>query len=134
MADSDSDGDAVEQIDQIRWDIERGENAGDPSFIDEHCADDVVGISPGHPPAVGKEASKKALEERFDAFDVEVEYSSEELVVGEALAFDRLTAHSTRIPKDGGEPIERTADSLWVYRQSPDGEWKQIRAIWNYRE
>lgn len=133
MPDSDSHGD-VEQINQIRRDIERAENAGDPSFIDEHCGDDVVAISPGHPPAVGKEASKKSLEELFGAFDVEVEYSSEEVVVGEELAFDRLTARETHIPKDRGEPIEHTVDSVWVYRQSPDGEWKQIRAIWNYRE
>lgn len=134
MPDSESHGDAVEQITQIRRDIERAENAGDPSFIDEHCTDDVVAISPGHRPAVGKEASKNSLEELFAAFDVEVEYSSEEVVVGEELAFDRLTAQETHIPKDGGEPIEHTADSVWVYRRSPDGEWKQIRAIWNYRE
>lgn len=134
MPDSESHGDAIEQIDQIRRDIERAENAADSSFIDEHCADDIVAISPGHPPAVGKEASKKSLEELFGAFDVEVEYSSEEVVVGEELAFDRLTARETHIPKDNGEPIEHTADSVWVYRQSPAGEWKQIRAIWNYRE
>lgn len=134
MPDSESNNDAVEQINQIRQDIERAENAGDPSFIDEHSADDVVAFFPGHPPAVGKEACKRSLEELFEAFDVEVEYSSEEVVVGEELAFDRLTAQETQIPKDGGDPIEHTADSLWVYRQSPDGEWKQIRAIWNYRE
>lgn len=134
MPDSESHGDDLAQINRIRQDIERAENAGDPSFIDEHCADDIVAISPGHPPAVGKEASKKSLEELFGAYDVEVEYSSEEVVVGEELAFDRLTARETHIPKDGGEPIEHTADSVWVYRKSPDGKWKQIRAIWNYRE
>lgn len=134
MPNSENHGDAIEQIDQIRRDIERAENAADSSFIDEHCADDIVAISPGHPPAVGKEASKKSLEQLFGAFDVEVEYSSEEVVVGEEFAFDRLTARETHIPKDRGEPIEHTVDSLWVYRQSPDGEWKQIRVIWNYRE
>lgn len=134
MPDSKGDDEAVKQINQIRRNIELAENAGDPSFIDEHCADDIIAISPGHPPAIGKEASKRSLKELFAAFDVEVEYSSEEVVVGEDLAFDRLTAKETHISKDGGDPVEHTADSVWLYRKSPAGEWKQIRAIWNYRE
>jgi ketosteroid isomerase-like protein len=134
MADNESQSDAAEQISEIRQEFERAENAGDSSVVDEYSTDDVVAISPGHPPAVGKEASRKALDEQFGTFDVEVDYTSQEVVVGEELAFDRLTAHETHIPKDGGEPIEHTADSVWVYRQSPDGEWKQIRAIWNCRE
>lgn len=134
MADCEDSNDAVEQINQIRREFERAENMGDSSIVEECCADDIVVISPGHPPAVGKEAAKQALEDLFAAFDVEVEYTSEDVVVGEELAFDRLTASETHIPKDGGEPIEHSADSVWVYRQSPDGEWKQIRAIWNYRE
>lgn len=134
MADNESHSNAVKQINEIRREFERAENAGDSSVVDEYCADDIVAISPGHPPAVGKEASRKALDELFEAFDIEVDYTSEEVVVGEELAFDRRTAHETHIPKDGSEKIEHTADSVWVYRRSPDGEWKQIRAIWNYRE
>ncbi|PSP54650.1 hypothetical protein BRC82_08900 [Halobacteriales archaeon QS_1_67_19] len=125
--------DAVAQIDEIRRAFERAENEGDSSVVDEHCAEDVVAIPPGRPPAVGREAAKQALEELFAAFEVEVSYTSEEVVVGEELAFDRLTASETHTPKGRGEPIEHSADSLWVYRRSPDGEWKQIRAIWNYR-
>lgn len=134
MADNESHSDAVEQITQIRRAFERAENAGDPSVIDEHCADDVVAVPPGQPPAVGKEAGRQALEDLFAAFEVDVEYTSEEVVVGEKLAFDRLTVTETYIPKDGGEPIEHSGDSLGVYRRSPDGEWKHIRAIWNWRE
>lgn len=134
MPDDMTHADGVEQITQIRQEFERAENAGDSSVVDEYCADDIVAISPGRPPAVGKEASKEALDNLFAAFEIEVEYNSEEVIVGEELAFDRLTAQETHIPKDGGEPIEHIADSLWVYRRSPDSEWKQIRAIWNYRD
>ena len=134
MADTESHDDAVEQINRIRRDFERAENAGDSSVIDEHCADDIVAIPPGQPPAIGKEACKQALDDLFAAFDLEVKYTSEEVIVREDLAFDRLTATETHIPKGGGEPIKHSADSLWVYRRLPDGEWKQIRAIWNYRE
>lgn len=134
MPDDKTSADPVEEINQIRQEFERAENAGDSSVIDEYCADDIVAISPGRPPAVGKEACKAALDNLFAAFEIEVDYTSQEVIVGEELAFDRLTARETHIPKDGGEPIEHKADSLWVYRRLPDGEWKQIRAIWNYRE
>lgn len=134
MTDSSGHGDAVEQITQIRQAFERAENAGDSSVIDEHCTEDVVAIPPGQPPAIGRDAAKQALEGLFAAFDVAVEYSSEEIVVEENLAFDRLTATETHTPKQGGEPIEHSVDSLWVYRRSPDGEWKQSHAIWNYRD
>lgn len=134
MASDERSGDAVEQIAQIRREFERAENAGDSSVVDRHCAEDIVAIPPGQPPAIGKAAAREALEALFAAFDVEVEYTSEEVVVGGDLAFDRLRATETHIPKDGGEAIEHSADSLWVYRRSPEGEWKQIRAIWNYRE
>lgn len=134
MADSESHADAVEQITQIRQAFERAENAGDSSVIDEHCTEDVVAIPPEQPPAVGREAGKQALDALFAAFDVEVEYTSEEVVVGENLAFERLSATETHTPKDGGEPIEHSADSLWVYRRLPDGEWKQSHAIWNNRD
>lgn len=134
MADSASHGDAVEQITQIRQAFERAENAGDSSVIDECCTENVVAIPPGQPLAVGKDAAKQALEGLFAAFDVEVEYASKEVVVGEKLAFERLTATETHTPKQGGEPIEHSVDSLWMYRRSPDGEWKQSHAIWNYRD
>lgn len=134
MVDNETSTDAVEQINQIRREFERAENAGDSSVVDEHCTDDVVAMPPGQPPAAGRDAAKQALEALFAAFDVKVEYTSEEVVVGEELAFDRLTAHETHTPRDGGEPIEHTVDSLWVYRRSPEGEWNQTRAIWNYRD
>lgn len=122
------------QLDRIRQAFERAEIGGDTSVIDEHCADDIVAMPPGQPPTVGNEASKQGLGALFEAFDVDVEYTSEEVVVGTELAFDRLTARETHTPKDGGEPVEHTVDSLWVYRREPDGEWKQVRAIWNYRD
>lgn len=134
MPDQETHTQAVEQINQIRRDFEAAENAGDSSVIDRHCTEDVVAMPPGQPPAFGKEAAKQALEGLFAAFDVEVEYTSEEVIVGEELAFNRLTATETHIPKEGGEPMEHSADSLWVYRRSPDGEWKQSHATWNFRD
>lgn len=134
MAGDHPSADAVEQIGEIRRAFERAENAGDASVVDEHCADDVVAMPPGGSPTVGKAASKQALEDLFDAVNVDVDYTSEEVVVGEDFAFDRLRVSETHVPKDGGEPVDYSGDSLWVYRREPDGEWKQIRAMWNWRE
>lgn len=125
---------AIEQITEIREAFERAENMGDASVIEKHCTDDVVVMPPGQPPAVGKEVAKRGMEELFEAVDLEIEYTSEEIVVDGDIAMNRLSARETHIPKDGGDAIEHTADSLWIYRRSPDGEWKQSHAIWNYRE
>lgn len=129
-ASSDSDGQAVKQIHQIRWEWERAENEGDPGIIDRHATDDVLSMPPGEPPVVGAEADKEHLREWFDQFDIEIEYTSDEVVVSGDLAFDRGIASHRRVPKKGGDPIEGTASYLWVYRRTSEG-WKQIRAIWN---
>lgn len=126
----DAERQAVEQINRIRREWERAENEGDPSIIDRHGANDIIAMPPGDPPVAGADASKKYMQELFKRFDVEVEYASDEIVVGETLAFDRGTASQRLVPKGGGEPIEDTYSYLWVYRRTPEG-WKQTHAIWN---
>lgn len=121
---------AVERIDQIRREWERAENQGDPSIIDRHAAADVVAMPPGNPPIVGGDASKNFLREWFSRFDVEVEYTSEEIVVSGDLAIDHGTAFQRMVPTGEGDPIEGTYSYLWVYRRTGEG-WKQVRAIWN---
>lgn len=121
---------AVQQINEIRREWERAENQGDPSIIDRYAAADVVAMPPGNPPIVGADASKNFLREWFSRFDVEVEYTSEEIVVSGDLAFDHGTAFQRMVPKGEGDPIEGTHSYLWVYRRT-EQEWKQIRAIWN---
>lgn len=121
---------AVQQINKIRREWERAENEGDPSIIDRHAADDVIAMPPGRPPVVGAEAGKKSLRKWFNRFDVNIEYTSEEVLVSDEIALDRMTSSSHLVPKGGGEPIETTGSSLWIYRRMPEG-WKQILAIWN---
>lgn len=135
MSQNTKDRDEVrEQIRYIRRAMERDENAGDPSFIDEYCMDDVVVIPPGQPPIVGKEAGKQVFEEMFGALDIDLEFTSEEVVVGADLAIDRITSQETHTPKAGGEPTEKTADALYMYRRSPDGDWKVSHMMAAYRE
>lgn len=130
---SDAKSQAVQQISQIRREWERAENEGDPSIIDRHAADDVIAMPPGRPPVVGAEAGKKGLRKWFNRFDVNIKYTSNEVLVSGDLALDRMTSSSRLVPKGGGDPIETTGSSLWVYRRTSEG-WKKILAIWNKNE
>lgn len=121
----------VERLHQIRRAWEQAENEGDPSIIDRYATQDVVAMPPGRPPSVGAEAGKRLMQKLFEAFDMEVTYDSEEIVVNGDLAFDRGTASQKMVPKSGGEPTEGEYSYLWVYRRVPEEGWKQSRAIWN---
>ena len=134
MADDERSITDVERIAEIRREIERAENAGDPSFIDEYATEDIVAMPPGQQPNIGKAAGKENLRDRFATFDVRVDYTSEEIIVGEEFAFDRGTATATHVPKNGGEALERTSNYLWLYRRTSDGDWKQFRVIYNTSE
>lgn len=121
----------TERIARIRREVERAENAGDPSFVDEYCTEDVIAIPPGQEPNVGREAAKANLRELYANVDVEIEYTSEEIVVGEEFAFDRGSGRTVHTPIDEGEPVKHAGNYLWLYRRNPENEWKQYRVIWN---
>jgi ketosteroid isomerase-like protein len=115
-------------IDRIRQAFEAAQNAGDANAAVRHFADDIVGMPPGGPPLRGPEAPG-ALRQYLEAFDVDVQYRSEEIVLVGEWAFDRGTFTETRTPKKGGASIEGAGSYLWVYRRV-GGEWKQARLIW----
>lgn len=134
MVDDSKQKENEERLHQIRQDFKRGENAGDPEIIDKYVADDAVVMPPERSKVMGKDAIKNMMENVFATYDIEIDYTSEEIVVDDELAFDRGTASEILTPKDGSDAIEHAVDYLYVYRRTADGEWKQIRAIWNYTE
>lgn len=88
-------------------------------------------MGPNLTPAAGAADVTAAMAVFFDAFTMDVEYTSAEMVVSGDVAYDRGTYSQTLTPTGAGDPITENGNYLWVYRRSPDGSWKQSRIIWN---
>jgi hypothetical protein len=71
------------------------------------------------------------MREFHDAFVVQVEYNSQEVVICGDWAFDRGTERYTLTPKAGGASIRKSGNYLYLYQRQEDGSWKQSRVIWN---
>lgn len=122
---------ALQQLNKIRREWAQAETNGDPSIIDKYGAEDLVHMPPGRPPVVGADAARKMMQKWFEAYEVEVNLNSKEIVVSGDLAIDYGTGYQRQVPKDGGESMEGNYSYLWVYRQESNGDWKQTHAIWN---
>lgn len=118
-------------IDRARQDTEAAENAGSVERMRVHFADDIVMMGPNMPAVSGAANVAEAMRGFFDTFDVQIQYSSEEIVIAGDWAFDRGTYRHTLTPKQGGPSLNETGKYLWVYRRVPDGSWRQARVIWN---
>ncbi len=106
------------------------ENAGSAEQARVHFADDLVVMGPNSI-VTGADSVAAAMRAFYDAFTVQVEYSSQEVVASGDWGFDRGTLSYTLTPKRGGAPIRANGKYLWIYRRQSDGSWKQSRVIWN---
>jgi ketosteroid isomerase-like protein len=130
MGDDQRRADGAEQLDRVRAAVERATNQGDPTYVADHGVEDVVAMPASGDPRVGKEACTEAIAEFFAEYDVEIEYHSEEVVVGGLFAFDRGTASERVESKEYDEFLEHEMEYFWLYRKTDDGEWKQFRLVW----
>jgi ketosteroid isomerase-like protein len=123
--------DQRERLDRIRRETQAAENESSVDRMRVHMADDVVMMAPNMPPVTGVANAAQAMRQFFDAFEVQINYTSSEIVVAGDWAFDRGVYSQTLTPKQGGAPLRESGKYLWLYRRTPDGSWKQARVIWN---
>ena len=119
------------RLDSIRRETEAAENDESVDRMRVHMAEDVVMMAPNMPPVTGAANAAEAMRQFFGAFEVQIRYTSTEIVVAGDWAFDRGTYSQTLTPKRGGAAHNETGKYLWLYRRAPDGSWKQARVIWN---
>ncbi|TDR23852.1 YybH family protein [Marinicella litoralis] len=119
-------------IDKARQETEAAENAGSVEDMRKHFADDIVMMGPNMPVIAGIVDVTGAMRGFFEAFDIQIKYSSEEIVIADDWAFDRGTFTQILTSKvQGGPPKNELGKYLWVYKRMSDGSWKQARVIWN---
>lgn len=111
--------------------FQAAENAGSVDKFRSFFADDLVMMGPDKPPVIGGDSVAALMRVFHNAYTVQVEYMSQEIVVSGDWAFDRGTEQYTLTPKSGGEPIRKSGNYLYMYQRQKDGSWKQSRVIWN---
>ena len=117
-----TDEDAIRQLVATWLDASR---AGDTDKVLSLMTDDVVFLTPGHPPMRGKAAFAASLSS-LKSFDIQGRSEIEEIeIVGDwAWMWTRLTV--TMTPKNGGPPVERAGNTLSILDRRA-GAWKIAR-------
>ena len=124
--------DETEIFNAMRADFLEALNSGDVDGYLEYLSDDAVVMPPNEPALVGRGAILSWLQAFFGQFSVQEEWSSREVMIAGAFAYDwgRYTAIVT--PLEGGERTLSSGKYLWVIRRQPDGGWQYTRLIWNH--
>jgi uncharacterized protein (TIGR02246 family) len=117
-----TDEDAIRQLVATWLDASR---AGDTDKVLSLMTDDVVFLTPGHPPMRGKAAFAASLAS-LKSFDIQGRSEIEDIeIVGDwAWMWTRLTV--TMTPKNGGPPVERAGNTLSILNRRA-GAWKIAR-------
>ncbi len=99
--------------------------AGDTGKVLSLVTDDVVFLTPGHPPMRGKAAFAASLAS-LKWFDIQARSEIEEIeILGDwAWMWTRLTV--TMTPENGGPPVERAGNTLSILNRRA-GAWKIAR-------
>jgi len=113
-----ADEDAIRQLVATWLDASR---AGDTDKVLSLMTDDVVFLTPGHPPMRGK-AAFAASQASPRAFSIIARGEIEELrILGDwAWMWTRLSV--TMTPRDGGPPVERVGNTLSILTRRA-GTW-----------
>jgi uncharacterized protein (TIGR02246 family) len=117
-----TDEDAIRQL-VVTWlDASR---AGDADKVLSLMTDDVVFLTPGHPPMRGKVAFAASLAS-LKSIDIQARSEIEQIeILGDwAWMWTRLTV--TMTPKSGGPPVERAGNTLSILNRQA-GTWKIAR-------
>jgi uncharacterized protein (TIGR02246 family) len=122
----------VTVLSEIRERLTAAENAGDPEPICAAMADDMVLMVPSARVQEGKSACaafvRAVLPSLLQEFERHVSYTSAEIQVFGANAFDRGTFSFSVTPRAGGPAKMNVGKYLWFYTRTDDG-WRLTRVI-----
>jgi uncharacterized protein (TIGR02246 family) len=104
---------------------------GDSEAYRIFYAEDVVILPPNNPPIYGINALLQMAKALFDKNTVEADFTIEEIIVDENIAFARLSVIEEIIPKDGGESLKDDRKTVWVFRKNADASWSSSHVMWN---
>lgn len=101
--------------------------AGDVEAVLALMSDDVMFMSAGQPPMIGREAFARGLNKVLAENVIESTSEIAEIVVSGDLAYCRTKLTVTITSKHGQLPMLRNGDTLSILRKQADGKWRLTR-------
>ncbi|HEX7880975.1 MAG TPA: SgcJ/EcaC family oxidoreductase [Candidatus Eisenbacteria bacterium] len=99
---------------------------GDMKTVLDLMTDDVVFMTPGNPPMVGRIAFETAARGGIRAGTIDGQSEVDEVCVVGDFAYLRSTLTVTMRPHSGGTPVRRVGNTLSVLRRE-GGKWRIAR-------
>lgn len=103
--------------------------AGDAEQLASLVTDDVVVVHGDGRCVRGRGELKADFQRGFEAFAIEQNTSSSEIVVRGRWAFDVCEIESVLTPRSGGKSTLAQSITLVALNQQPDGSWKVGRVL-----
>ncbi len=109
----------------------RAINEGDAETLVALFTDDAVRMPPNEPAVTGKEALEAQYRAEFAQFDIDLNWTLEEIVVVGEWAYYRAGYTVSVTPRAGGESAREIGKILDILERGSGGSWKIARHIWN---
>jgi ketosteroid isomerase-like protein len=109
---------------------------GDPeraadAYLEIHAPDAVL-LLPGAPPVEGHSAIRPFIVDFAQSYEFRFpDWVSEEVIVSGDVAVHRFSGTAIMIPRAGGDTIREDRKYMDIWRQSPSGEWRISRHMFN---
>lgn len=100
---------------------------GDIERLREMMAEDVVFLTPGQAPMLGRQAFMEAFQEGMKHYRIESEGEIKELHVTDDLAYCWTHLTVTVTPHREGLPMRRSGNALSILRKRPEAGWVIVR-------
>ena len=123
--------DDVQAILELEQGVFDAQIAGDFEAWLGFFTDDAVVMVPNLPALMDKAAIRRWNAPYFEQYHLHEESDSREVEVSGDWGYIRAHWIWTLTPKDGGEVVKDTGNSIWIVRRQPDGSWKISRGIYN---
>jgi uncharacterized protein (TIGR02246 family) len=103
--------------------------AGDAERLATMVTDDVVVVHGNGRVVRGRDELKADFQKGFEAFSIQQDVSSTEVVIRGRWAFEISEVESTLTPHCGGESTHIHSTTVVALRQHSDGSWKVGRVL-----
>ena len=101
----------------------RATAAGDLSLLLSMMAEDVVFLTPGNPPMVGRDGFAASFAAVTERLRIDSSSDIQEIRVSGDLAYVRNSLTVNITPLSGESPKQRKGYTLTIFRKEPAGNW-----------
>jgi ketosteroid isomerase-like protein len=119
-----------EKIDKLRLIVQEAENTGNLALMSSILAENLTVVAPDTPIITTKAEGVDFLRSWFDAFIINIEYTSQCIEIAGDMAYEWAIYQQETTDRKTGQKAHETGRILWLYKKY-NGNWLQHYIIWN---